>query len=364
MEQVEVFNLMEQDAIGEIMNISLGSSATALSNMLDRPCSITTPDVQLVSAESFGLGELDPAIAVEITYVAGLEGSNTMILKRTDVKAIVEILLGMEIADEEFEMNELNESAICEVMNQMMCSSATALSDFLGYPVNISTPITYAVENAADFKQKVFKQEEQIVAINFKLSVEGSINSQFMGVFSVPFAKRIIAPFNLTTAEEVPEEANETVAEAAPQPITAEQSVPKAAPAPQPAPAPAPQSAAQKEKLPSNVLPAEQAARAVHVVPQSFDAPMQQLSEEQQGNLDLIMSVPLEVSVEIGRARRKIKEILEFTTGTLIELDKLAGEHVDVFVNGKCIAKGDVVVIDDTFGVRITEINKKDLLQI
>lgn len=135
-----IFNSMELDAIGEIMNISLGSSATAVSNMLDHRVDITTPSISVVKASEFSIGDLEPAIGIEIRYVSGLKGSNIMLLKKSDIKMIVDILMGSETPDEEFELNDLTVSAVCEVMNQMMGAASTALSDFLGYPVNISTP--------------------------------------------------------------------------------------------------------------------------------------------------------------------------------------------------------------------------------
>ena len=135
----KIFNSLQIDAIGEILNISLGASATAVSTMLSKRTDITTPNVSVVSYEEFQFAEIEPAIGVEITYVTGLSGSNIMLLKRSDVKTICEILMGMEIPDEEFELNEMNLSAVCEVMNQMMGASSTALSEFLGEVVNIST---------------------------------------------------------------------------------------------------------------------------------------------------------------------------------------------------------------------------------
>lgn len=133
------FSALEIDAIGEILNISLGASATAVSTMLSARVDITTPVVQVLSKAEFEFSNLEPAVGVEITYVAGLSGNNIMLLKRHDVKVIVEMMMGMEIPDEEFELNELNISAICEVMNQMMGASSTALSEFLNKMVNIST---------------------------------------------------------------------------------------------------------------------------------------------------------------------------------------------------------------------------------
>ena len=83
--------------------------------------------------------------------------------------------------------------------------------------------------------------------------------------------------------------------------------------------------------------------------------------EEDKTNQEMLMKVPLEISVEIGRTKRLVRDILEFTQGTLVVLDKMAGEQVDLFVNGQCIAKGDIVVVEDNFGIRITEIVTREL---
>ena len=147
----ELFSAMDIDALGEMMNISLGSSATAVSNMLDHRVDITTPKVTVVEVKNFVLGNLEPAMGVEIKYVEGLDGSNIMLLRRSDVKVIVDILMGSETPDEEFELNELTISAVCEVMNQMMGAAATAMSDFLGFPVNISTPTPFELEDLEGF---------------------------------------------------------------------------------------------------------------------------------------------------------------------------------------------------------------------
>ena len=175
-----VFNSMELDAIGELMNISLGSSATAVSNMLDHRVDITTPKVQVVSVEDFSIGELEPAIGIEIKYVSGLEGSNIMLLKRSDVKTIVDILMGSETPDDEFELNELTISAVCEVMNQMMGAASTALSDFLGYPVNISTPQSFALDDIEQFKKDHFPADSgNLVVIRFMLMIMGLFAGSF-----------------------------------------------------------------------------------------------------------------------------------------------------------------------------------------
>ncbi len=359
----DLFSPMEIDAIGEILNISLGSSATAISDLLSKRVNITTPLVDVLSIDEFEFGSLEPAIGVEITYVQGLEGNNIMLLKRLDIKKILEILMGSEIPDEEFVLDEISISAVCEVMNQMMGASATALADFLGSPVNISTPITFEVDNAQDFKNKYFSADEPMVVVSFRLEIEDTLNSEFVTLMAIDLAKRLIGNFSLFGGESVAVETT-PVQESIPAPPPVAAPIP---PAPAPAPTPAPQMTQAPVSAPAPQIstPAFAEPRVINTQPVqneyfgSGPRPQVSISEEQSANLDLIMSVPLQLSVEIGRTKKQVKEILDFNQGTLVVLDKLAGDQVDVYVNGQCIAKGDVVVVDDSFGVRITEIIKK-----
>ncbi len=417
----DVFRPIELDAIGEIMNISLGSSATAVSNLLDHRVDITTPTVEVVNVEDFSLGSIEPAVGVEIKYVEGLEGSNIMLLRLSDIKVIVDILMGTDTPLEDFVLDDLTLSAACEVMNQMMGAASTALSDFLGRVVNISTPQTFDVYDLDAFKKERMPIESgPIVAVRFALSIEGKLKSEFMNVISVELAKELIAGFGLDTEEETLPAPAPAPAPAAPAPAPAPSSggvmsqeeiekmlaggVPAAAPAPAPAapapaaPAPVPPAAMPPEGMAPPPYyppypgqegqqggypgypgyypppyygwpapPAPQPADPKVIPTQQPKMPKlengQELSQEQAENLDLIMNVPLEVTVEIGRTRRRVQEILAFAKGSLVVLDKLAGDQVDLFVNGKCIARGDVVVVDDNFGIRVTEILKKPDLE-
>ncbi len=405
-----IFSPMVIDAIGEIMNISLGSSATAASNMLDHRVDITTPRVEVINAEDFVLGRIEPAVGVEIKYVCGLEGSNIMMLKRSDVKAIVDILLCTETPDEEFELNDLSISAVCELMNQMMGSASTALSDLLGRMVNISTPESFEMTDLDKVKEEHFPVTKgPVVVVRFNLTIEGVLDSEFMNVMSVELAKELVAGFglDLDSAEEAMAPAGAPApapaAPAAPGASLSQEEIEKlmaggggAAPAPAPAPAQAPMPApapaapaAPAGAPPAGEMPAGYPGyppygqypypyppypmyppqppapapdpKIINAQParmQPLDAEAK-LGPEQKQNLDLIMTVPLEVAVEIGRTRRKIQDILSFSKGSLVVLDKLAGDQVDLLVNGQCIARGDVVVIDDNFGIRITEILQK-----
>ncbi len=394
-----IFSPMVIDAIGEIMNISLGSSATAASNMLNHRVDITTPTVTVVNAEDFELGRIEPAVGVEIKYVEGLDGSNIMMLKRSDVKAIVDILLGTETPDEEFELNDLAISAVCELMNQMMGSASTALSDLLGRVVNISTPESFELDDLDKVKREHFPVPQgPVVVVRFNLFIEDVLKSEFMNVMSVELARELVAGFGLDLDEEsAPAPAPAPAAPAPSGGTMSQEEIEKlmagggaAAPAPVPAaPAPAPAPAVPAGVPPTGeqppypgyppygqapmmggypypyppypMYPQAPDPKVINAKPPKMQElnPEAKLNQEQKQNLDLILSVPLEVAVEIGRTRRKIQDILSFSKGSLVVLDKLAGDQVDLLVNGQCVAKGDVVVIDDNFGIRITEILQK-----
>ena len=391
------FSSYEIDAVGEILNISMGSAATAVSELLNAKVWITTPQVNVVKAAALNYDRLEPAICVKIVYVSGISGQNMMVLKQDDVQLILNQLMGNPlVVSPDFQFDEMNISAVSEVMNQMMGASATALSDLLGISVDISTPTPYLIEQTNFCQLAELDPDETIVAVTFNLSVDGVMNSEFMSVMSVELAKslsgKMIEKFH----------GDETEAQPAAQPASAPAAA-AAQPAPaasQPAPAPAPQSAApapQPAPAQGMAQPQQPAPGAYPYPPQGqpaypgygyqnqyaaygaypppvppvniqnaqlhqFDAMDFGLPTDQQDNLKLLMGVPLEISVEIGTAKRKVKDILEFTQGTIIELERQAGAPVDVVVNGNLIARGDVVVIDDNFAVRITEIVKSKFM--
>ena len=405
------FNEMEIDALGEMMNISLGASATAMSTLLGSTVHITTPKVKILTRDQFEFKKLEPAVGVEIAYVEGLEGSNIMMFSRNDVRIIVGTLLGEEIPDDKFELDEINRSAICEVMNQMMGASATALSEFLKFTVNISTPVSFEITDAESFKNKYFPEATPMVVISFILEIEGKLKSEFLNIMPEKLAKRLLEPFEISLEEaaEIPaenkesgskaaEEAAEKVIEEAaekekPQPEPEPAPTPQPAPAPQPAPTSQPvysqipagisadmnpailqllnqmqQSQVQMMQLIQDMEKREQDEKKESREPaliRPANAPGLESSGSENGeenaNQEMLMKVPLEISVEIGRTKKLVKDILEFTQGSLVVLDKMAGEQADLYVNGQCVARGDIVVVEDNFGIRITDIVTRDI---
>lgn len=418
---VNSFNEMEKDALGEMMNISLGASATAMSTLLGAAVNITTPVVRILNREQFEFKKLEPAIGVEIAYVEGLEGSNIMMFSRDDVRIIVSTLMGQEISDEEFELDEINRSAICEVMNQMMGSSATAMSEFLKMTVNISTPVSFEIDDEESFKEKYFPVDDYMVVVGFTLEIVGKLTSEFLNIMPISLAKRLLEPFSDTLTvsvegEEAAQAVESELPEEAKQPEVAE----PAAASPIPEASPQKQSAPESPQLPPQGQPApsywnhmpqtgygapygmqpmvdpaltqvmlqlqqtqasmlemmrtmeqredgrEQKSRSESSIIRPSSVPQLEAGSaggEDKNNQDMLMRVPLEISVEIGRTKKLVKDILEFTQGSLVVLDKMAGEQADLYVNGQCVARGDIVVVEDNFGIRITEIVVSNLNQ-
>ncbi len=377
------FSSYEIDAVGEILNISMGSAATAVSELLNAKTWITTPQVKVVKVGELNYDNLEPAICVKIVYVEGITGLNMMVLKQNDVQLILNQLLGNPLViDPNFQFDELNISAVSEIMNQMMGASATALSDLLGMKVDISVPMPYIIEKTKFGDLCEMPLDSTVVAVTFKITVDGVMESEFMSVLSLELAKtlssKMMEKFSASDETEAP--AAETKAAEAPAPAPAAQPAP--APAAQPAAAPV-QSAPDPNMMyqqppqgypqPGYGYPNQYAAYGAYPPPvppvniqnaqlHQFDAMDFGIPADQKDNLKLLMGVPLEISVEIGTAKRKVKDILEFTQGTIIELERQAGAPVDVVVNGNLIARGDVVVIDDNFAVRITEIVKSKFM--
>ncbi len=343
----EILTDANRDILGEVGNISMGTAATTLSALLNHKVEISTPTVSMVNPKELSSKYDKPCVGLKINYKVGLIGSNLLILKQEDVKIIANLMMGGDgkVSLDDEGLTDLDLSAISEAMNQMVGSSSTSLSSMLGYKIDIDTPQAFILTFDDDtFFEEISFLDESLVCNSFRMVVQDLIDSEIMQLLPIPFAESIIEKLTVNEAQQL--EQKEPVPQPAPAPV--QQSVKQA---PQPAPQPAPQMVMPQTTQSSNIIHDN-----VNVQPaqfQSFD--MNELAQQKE-NITIIRDVPLEVTVELGRTRKPIKEILEFNPGTIIELDKLAGEPIDILVNGKFIAKGEVVVIDENFGVRVTDI--------
>ncbi|WP_159459777.1 flagellar motor switch protein FliN [Scatolibacter rhodanostii] len=452
----------ELDTIGEIMNISMGSAATAVSTLLENQVTITTPQLQQSKFKDIDNSGLNPALIIKISYVQGIEGTNIMMFRRRDIQIILDLLMGNEISEgeDDFEFDDMSMSAASEVMNQMMGASATALSEILDRPINISTPEALLVEEKNENDSVFFEieQDQCVVAISFKMMIKGILDTTFTCFLSNAFATEIIKHVSEPIEEDIPqvtETAPVVQQAAAPVPPTApvtEQPVQQPSPLPVNEPAfvsqppvqePVVSQPAKTESVPQQPMPAYVPPQQAQPIPPTYVQPPQQAEQPevarppmqfgmvppqmpvqqlvyagQQGipyqaatggyppsypyapqqqqpmgyrqpepaniqnaefpdfskqnfyasapsgsNMGLLMGVQLEVSVVIGRTKRKIKDVMEFGQGTVVELDKQTGAPAEIMVNGQLLAYGDVIVVGDNFGIRITEIvGTKELL--
>ena len=377
----DLLSSMEKDALGEIGNISMGSAATTLSVLLGHKVNITTPTVSVDTMSTIQNQYPMPYLVVEVGYVIGINGNNILAIQASDASIIADLMMGGDGLNPQEELNDIHMSAVGEAMNQMMGTVATSLSTMFNKKIDISPPKVNLIDLGAEDKiTDLVNNDEPVVKTSFRMEVDGLIDSEIMQILPLDVAKEMVSFLMGGGAEAEAQEAPAPAPEPAPAPVAPEPA-PAAAPAPAPA-APAPQPAAPQYAAPPQpqyAAPPQQpqytappmGAQPVYAPPAyannvvSSGVPVQNAQfapltnepvEVNAANISLIQDVPLQVTVELGRTKKSIREILEFSTGSIIELDKLAGEPVDIHVNGQLTAKGEVVVIDENFGVRITEI--------
>ncbi|GAB6109223.1 flagellar motor switch phosphatase FliY [Fusibacter bizertensis] len=335
----------EIDAIGEIGNISMGTAATTLFTLLNKKVTITTPKVSETTMEELANEFLDPSVLINITYKVGIEGVNFLILHEKDVKIITDLMMGGDGTNISNELNDLHLSAISEAMNQMIGSSSTSLSEMLGKKIDISPPEAYHDQiSELDYTQFGVSKQDKVVKIAFRMTVGDLIDSEIMQVLPVEVAKQMVS--TIIGAKKDADVAPVATAKA----VKAEPQVEE--------------TISPKKEPPKNQYYYEEdetrpkvSAEKVNAVPlqfENFDSNSAQMYYN--NDIDLIRDVPLEITVELGKTGKKINEILDFGVGTVIELDRLVGEPLDVLANGKRIAKGEVVVVDENYGIRITDI--------
>jgi len=383
----------EKDVLGELGNISIGTSATTLFALLGQRVIITTPKVSVINLRDIGENYEKPCVGIRVDYTEGIKGTNVLLLNHHDVKVITSLMMGWggEINEDE-DLNEMDISAIQECMNQMIGSASTSLAGLVNTKIDIATPRATVIDfGSAELLENLGFEEEYAVATEFRMEIGTLVDSNIMQLLPMDFAKHMVTVMlDAMSPDASPQEAAPPpvdmpppaatghVREAAP-PVPAPAPA-AAAPPPAAAPAPAahypdpaaahyPDPAAAYHAPPPGYAPPppgyappppgyyvpppqpQVAAQAAQF--QSFD--MNDLVQQKE-NIEIIMDVPLEVTVELGRTSRKIKDILELQPGSIVELNKLAGEPIDILVNGKFVAKGEVVVIDENFGIRITDI--------
>ena len=350
----EILSPIEKDALGEIGNISMGSAATTLSTLLGHKVNITTPTVSVAPMNVIQQHYPLPYLVVEVGYTIGIDGNNIFAIQARDAAVIADLMMGGDGTNPDAELNEIHMSAVGEAMNQMMGAVATSLSSMFNKKIDISSPRVNLVDfDKDDFAANISDNNDPMVRASFKMEVDGLIDSEIMQILTVDVAKEMVeALMGGASSEPAP----------APAPAPAPKPAPSPAPPPPPPPPPQQNYPPPQQQYPpqgygyggSQMQP--NVVTNMPVSPAQFTPLSMEPVQINEANIGLILDVPLQVTVELGRTKKTIKEILDLAAGSIVELDKLAGEPVEIQVNGHFLAKGEVVVIDENFGVRITEI--------
>lgn len=338
--EVPTLSVTEKDTLGEIGNISMGTAATTMSMLLNRRVQITIPRVSITTPREISEKSPMPFIVVEVSYTEGLQGRNLLVMRTHDGAVIADLMMGRDGINPQSAIDDFVLSALSEAMNQMMGSAATSLSNMFNRTIVISPPTARVIDLGNEPLDSQLDSDEFLVKIAFSMTVEELIDSEIMLLLRVDFAKEMLQ----LLAPQIERGGSEAVPIEAPTP--AAHSKPSA-----PAPAAAASSGSHTiTRRPTSQPVTVQAVEFQPIVPESATA------QTGPGNLQLLLDVPLQLTVELGRTEKTVKEVLDLVPGSIFELDRVAGEPVDIYVNGKLIAKGEVVVIDENFGVRITDI--------
>lgn len=342
----ELITEIDKDLLGEIGNISMGSASTALYQLINQQVNITTPVVSVTTLKEIRQGFETPNIILDIKYIEGIVGRNILIIKIQDGAVISNLMMGGDgkIEADLTTLSEIEISAVSEAMNQMIGSAATSMATMFGRKVDISPPTSKVIENDDIAISDDISEDQPIVKVSFRLTIGDLVDSNIMQIFPIETAKNIVA---IMTGEDKGQEEVEAVKQS--EPIQNKEIE-------QPVQAPQPQYAQQQQQYQQPQYAQPQYQQPVEVHQAAFEPLVPQQGVPPMKNMDLILDVPLDISVVLGRTRKSIQDILNLGTGSLIELEKLAEEPVEILVNGKQIALGEVVVVDENFGVRITSI--------
>jgi len=328
-QEPELISDIEKDLLGEIGNISMGSASTALYQLINKQVNITTPKVKVTTLREIKNNFEYPNIILDVEYVSGITGRNILIMQTTDAAVIANLMMGGDGQVNTTELSEIEVSAVQEAMNQMIGSAATSMATMFAREVNISPPKSTIWRDINEKVSENIPEDEAIVEVRFDLTIEGLLQSNMMQILPIDTAKKIVT-IMMGEEKEADKEIDQEAA------YDREYKI--------------------EEKPISTVETKKVEEKPIEVHGASFEPLSQGIIGESHKNIDLILDVPLEVSVILGRTKKSIKDILNLSTGSLIELDKLAEEPVEILINGKKIAYGEVVVVDENFGVRITSI--------
>ena len=349
----------EIDMIGEVGNMIMGSASTALFTILGQNVDITTPKVSVIKLSELKDKFDDERVVTTLNFEEAITGLNVFVVDTRTAAIIADLMMGGDGQNAGEEIDDIKMSAVGEAMNQMMGAASTSMSEFLDASVNITPPSSstfdFSDENA-QFPPVANQDDEEIVLVSFDMSIGELASTNIFQILPIQFVKELYAKVSGSSQQEQEQ--------AQPQQPAPQQQ--QAQPQQQQAQQPAPQQQQQQQQPQQQRQPQQGGGAQMPPKPNKQEPVSAQTVEFEDFDdtaytqipkqLELLYDVPLEITVELGRSKLSLKEVMDLNIGSIIELDKLTGEHVDILVNGKVIAKGEVVVVSESFGVRVTEI--------
>ncbi|MEG0132538.1 MAG: flagellar motor switch phosphatase FliY [Clostridium sp.] len=357
--EVEVISELEKDLLGEVGNISMGTAATALSAVVGKPVNITTPTISITTLNKLRKNFKTPNVVLDVQFTSGIDGGNLFIINISDAAVIANLMMGGDgIITPPEELSELEISAVQEAMNQMIGSSATSMATMFSREVNISPPISAICDENTEAISVKIDNDDEIVEVSFRMTIGDLVDSNIVQILPIPTARKIVSIMMGTEGSEGSTMSTSSVESAYVEPTINNSVAPKEPVMDYGYNDRGMQSREMNQSYGNdrNSGSNQRYEEPVNVKQASFRQLEEVRTTDMPKNIDLILDVPLELSVELGRTKKNIRDILALSRGSLIELNKLAEEPVDIYINGKRIAYGEVVVVDENFGVKITEI--------
>lgn len=315
------FSQFEKEVLIEILSVSYGSASGALSKLLSEQVSVLGPELSIKQRDELINDIGSPSFVALGNYTGKWNSIQFLFIPKENIEKIAQMMqLNLENGE-----GEILFQVVQKVADEMTTAASMSMSAVVEATISHSlTGMDIMASSVEDFAIGNFTEEEWFVHATFQLQADGQESEPLDFTICIP----------VRTAKHLAEVITNPIDD-----TNTEVEIPSMSP------------------NNSNSHSANSAGGATKIQPVQFSSFDESPSlHSEPNNIDLLLDIPLQVTVELGRTKKMVKEILEVSPGSIIELDKLAGEPVNILVNNKLIAVGEVVVIDDNFGVRVTDI--------
>jgi flagellar motor switch protein FliN/FliY len=302
----------EQNTLRDLVSSVMGNVVPSVSGLLGgKNLSITNPLIELKQSEAVRNDFPARYVQVSMDFSGALNGKNLIVFNFNDAGSIASLMMGDDAGVAPADFNDAHQSTVQEFTNLLLSSVATQFGQKLGGGINTTPAIIGIVNSGAE----LLLPPGEVVKVTYDLAIDGIITSKLYHIMDINVSTGMARTGGLAAGGG---------------------------------------GGFQQQQMP------QQQAPQVGISPVKFPPLDEGIAPSIVGDISLLLDVPMTMTVELGRTKKLVQEILGLGEGSIIELDKLAGEPVDLLVNGKLIAKGEVVVIDENFGVRVTDIVSPD----